>query len=151
MAVRRVGSLSTGRDVVLFPQRRSAEAQKSGLKQVGAQVAARPSFLYWFLMVSDLATAIWMYTVGSWLDSASKFTKTATLGGHHTILLLIALIGFLMLATLAGITDNFTRSTPKLALARNLACIISIIALTGLVALIVITLLSRLLFGPLRP
>ncbi|MET7282217.1 hypothetical protein ABZS29_28560 [Kribbella sp. NPDC005582] len=115
------------------------------------QVASRPTTIYWFLMVSDLATAIWMYTVGAWLDNTSKFTATGTLGGHHVLLLIVALIGFLMLATLAVLTDNFTHSTPKLALARNVACIISIVALTGLIALILMALLSRLLFGPLRP
>ncbi|TDD55421.1 hypothetical protein E1263_26075 [Kribbella antibiotica] len=136
MTVRRLSTLST---------------DTPALRQVGAHVKARPSTMYWFLMVSDLATAIWMYTVGPWLDKTSKFTATGTLGGHHVALLVIALIGFLMLATLAVVTDNFTHTTPKVALARNLACIISIVALTGLIALILMALLSRVLFGPLRP
>jgi len=145
MAVRRLSTLSTTRKPVLV---RPADTPKSvALKQV----ASRSTTIYWFLMVSDLATAIWMYTVGSWLDSTSKFTATGTLGGHHVLLLIVALIGFLMLATLAVLTDNFTHSTPKLALARNVACIISIVALTGLIALILMALLSRVLFGPLRP
>ncbi len=145
MAVRRLSSLSTTRNPVLV---RPTDPPKSvALKQV----ASRPTTIYWFLMVSDLATAIWMYTVGSWLDTTSKFTATGTLGGHHILLLIVALTGFLMLAALAVLTDNFTHSTPKLALARNIACIISIVALTGLLALILMALLSRLLFGPLRP
>lgn len=145
MAVRRLSSLSTTRNPVLV---RPTDPPKSvALKQV----ASRPTTIYWFLMVSDLATAIWMYTVGSWLDTTSKFTATGTLGGHHVLLLIVALTGFLMLAALAVLTDNFTHSTPKLALARNIACIISIVALTGLLALILMALLSRLLFGPLRP
>ena len=145
MAVRRLSSLSSTRNPVLV---RPIDPPKTvALKQV----ASRPTTIYWFLMVSDLATAIWMYTVGSWLDNTSKFTATGTLGGHHELLLIIALTGFLSLAVLAVLTDNFTQSTPKLALARNIACIISIVALTGLLALILMALLSRLLFGPLRP
>ncbi len=152
MAVRRLNSLSAARTPLLVrPKQGTGIERSTALRQVGAQVASRPSILCWFLMVSDLATVIWMYTLGSWLDNASRFTATTTLGGHHIILLIIALIGFLMLAVLAVLTDNFTRSTPRLALARNLACIISIIALTGMVALILITLLGRLLLGPLRP
>ncbi len=145
MAVRRLSSLSTARNPVLVRPKQDPETV--ALKQV----ASRPTTIYWFLMVSDLATAIWMYTVGPWLDKTSKFTATGTLGGHHVLLLIIAITGFLMLATLAVLTDNFTHSTRNLAIARNIACIISIVALTGLLALILMALLSRLLFGPLRP
>jgi hypothetical protein len=152
MAIRRLNAISTARKPVLVHPRPGTEVQKSGaLREVGAHVSARPTTIYWFLMVSDLATAIWMYTVGPWLDQTSRFTATGTLGGHHVILLIIALTGFLMLAVLAVGTDNFTHTTPRLALVRNLACIISIVALTGLLALILMALLSRLLFGPLRP
>ncbi|MFF1817323.1 hypothetical protein ACFVWG_08510 [Kribbella sp. NPDC058245] len=130
-----------------------AEIQQKAvaLREVEARVSARPSIMYWFLMVSDLATAIWMHTVGPWLDHTSKFTATGTLGGHHLILQIIALTGFLMLAALAVCTDNFTQTTPRLALLRNLACIISVVALTGMLALLLTTLLSRVLFGHLRP
>jgi hypothetical protein len=152
MAIRRLNTLNTARKPVLVHPRTGTEVQRSGaLREVGAQVSSRPSILYWFLMVSDLAAAIWMYTVGPWLDHSSKFTRTGTLGGHHLLLLIIALTGFLMLAALAVLTDNFTHSSPMLAIARNVACVISVIALTGLLALILMALLSRLLFGPLRP
>ncbi|MFG1906421.1 hypothetical protein [Kribbella sp. NPDC048928] len=107
--------------------------------------------MLWFLMSADLATVIWMYTLGPWLDHTSKFTATATLGGHHVILLVIAAVAFLSLATVAVLTDGFTTYDTRLSLAKNLACVISVIALTGLVALILGALLSRLLFGALRP
>ncbi|MFC9687623.1 hypothetical protein ACFTSF_03720 [Kribbella sp. NPDC056951] len=144
MAVRRLSSLSTARNPVLV---RPKDPETVALKQA----VSRPSTMYWFLMVSDLATAIWMYTVGPWLDTTSKFTATGTLGGHHVLLMIVAIVGFLMLAALAVLTDNFTHSTRNLAIARNIACIISIVALTGLLALILMALLSRVLFGPLRP
>jgi hypothetical protein len=92
-----------------------------------------------------------MYTLGSWLDHTSKFTATATLGGHHLVVLIIAALAFLALATVAVLSDGFTALTPALTIAKNLACVISVIVLTGLVALVLGALLSRLLFGALRP
>jgi hypothetical protein len=68
----------------------------------------RAAIVLWFLMAADLATVIWMYTLGEWLDHASKFTATT-------------------------------------------ACILSLTALTGLVALLLAALVTRLLVGPLRP
>ncbi|MEU4292945.1 hypothetical protein AB0E63_32370 [Kribbella sp. NPDC026596] len=122
-----------------------------GLTQVGTRIASKPAVALWFVMAADLATVVWMHTVGSWLDETSKFTATATLGGHHIVVLVLAAIGFAMLATLAVLTDGFARSTPRLALARNVACIVSVLALTGVVALVLAGLLSRILFGRLRP
>ncbi|MFK4084002.1 hypothetical protein ACI2LF_07835 [Kribbella sp. NPDC020789] len=153
MAVRRLNTLSTARKPVLVRPKIGTEVQQGAvaLREVEARVSSRPSIMYWFLMVSDLATAIWMHTVGPWLDHTSKFTATGTLGGHHLLLLIIALTGFLMLAVVAVCTDNFTHTTPRLALLRNLACIISVIALAGMLALLLTALLSRLLFGHLRP
>jgi hypothetical protein len=111
----------------------------------------KPSLMLWLLMSADLATVIWMYTLGSWLDQTSKFTATATLGGHHLVVLIIAALAFLALATVAVLSDGFTALTPALTIAKNLACVISVIALTGLVALVLGALLSRLLFGAFRP
>ncbi|WP_405070767.1 hypothetical protein OG558_14700 [Kribbella sp. NBC_01510] len=149
MSITRASSLNRRRDL------RAAGApdnqRHDGLIQVGARMASRPSMSLWFVMAADLATVIWMHTVGSWLDRTSKFTATATLGGHHIVVLVLAAIGFAILATLAILTDGFTRSTPRLSLARNVACIISVVALTGLLALILAGLLSRILFGRLRP
>jgi hypothetical protein len=113
--------------------------------------APRQSFILWFLMAADLATVIWMYTLGGWLDHASKFTATATLGGHHYVVLTIAAIAFTTLATVAILTDGFTHTTRRLTIAKNAACVISLVALTGLAALLLATLLSRLLFGTFRP
>ncbi|MEV5961848.1 hypothetical protein AB0L70_08790 [Kribbella sp. NPDC051952] len=152
MAVRRANSLSTRRDLVLVRPSRSTDNQRSdGVKQIGSRIASRPATAMWFLMAADLATVVWMYTVGSWLDHTSKFTATATLGGHHIILLVIAAVAFATLATLAVLTDGFSQVTPRLALAKNLACILSVVALTGFIALILAGLVSRVLFGQLRP
>ncbi|WP_133799921.1 hypothetical protein [Kribbella caucasensis] len=113
--------------------------------------ASRSAASMWSLMAADLMTVVWMYTFGQWLDHSSRFTATATLGGHHLVVLACAAAGFLMLAGLALLTEGFTKTTTKLTLATNVACIVSVLALAGLVALVLVALLGRLLFGKLRP
>ncbi len=105
----------------------------------------------WLLMGADLVTVVWMHTFGTWLDQTSRLTSTATLGGHHVVVLVLAAIGFAMLTTLAILTDGFTTSDPRLKLATNIACVVSVIALAGLLAFILAMLLSRIVFGRFRP
>jgi hypothetical protein len=102
-------------------------------------------------MAADLATVVWMHTVGSWLDETSRITALATRGGHHLVVLALAAVGFGLLAVLALVTDGFTTSSPRTALVKNLACVISVVALAGLFAFLVTPLLSRLVLGRLRP
>lgn len=130
------------------PRRYIAPALLSRTPNVPAR---RPSFTLWFVMAADLAAVIWLYTFGDWLDHASKLTATATLGGHHYVVLAAAAIAFLTLATVAILSDGFTRTTRALTIAKTAACILSLTVLTGLAALLLAALISRLIFGPLRP
>jgi hypothetical protein len=113
--------------------------------------ASHSAVTLWTVMAADLMAVIWMYTFGSWLDHSSRLTATATLGGHHWVVLGFAAAGFLTLASLAILTDNFTKTTPRLTMAINAACVVSVIALAGLVAFVLVALLSRIVFGKLRP
>ncbi|WP_143465949.1 hypothetical protein [Kribbella sp. ALI-6-A] len=114
-------------------------------------IASRSVFGMWALMAADLMAVVWMHTFGPWLDQSSRLTATATLGGHHLVVLGFAAAGFLMLAALALLTEGFTKTTPKLTLATNAACVVSVVAVAGLIAFVLVALLSRLLFGKLRP
>ena len=105
----------------------------------------------WILMATDLMAMIWMQAVGPWLDHTSRLTATATLGGHHLVVLAIAGAGFAMLVVVALLTNGFTETSPRLTFATNVACILSVVALTGLIAFVLAALLSRLLFGRFRP
>jgi hypothetical protein len=102
-------------------------------------------------MAADLLAVIWMYTVGAWLDHTSRLTATATLGGNHWIVLGFAATGFLALASLSILTERFTKRTPRLTMAVDAACVVSFLALAGLLAWVLVALLSRLVFGKLRP
>jgi hypothetical protein len=114
-------------------------------------MAPRHTTRLWVLMATDLMTAIWMYSFGPWLDETSRLTATTTLGGHHQIVLVIAAAGFVTLAVLALLTDGFTKTSRNLTLATNVACVLSVVALAGLIAFVIAALLSRLLFGRFRP
>ena len=113
--------------------------------------SSRSGTSMWVLMAADLMAVVWMHTFGPWLDQSSRVTSTATLGGHHLIVLVSAGIGFGMLAVLAILTEGFTKSEARLTVATNIACVISVIALAGLIAFVLMALLSRLVFGKLRP
>ena len=119
--------------------------------QATRQDAARSTTRLWMLMGADLVTVVWMHSFGSWLDQSSRLTATATLGGHHLVVQVLAALGFAMLTTLAILTDGFASTDPRLKPATNLACVVSVVALAGLLAFILAVLLSRLVFGRLRP
>ena len=111
----------------------------------------RLSTRLWLLMAADLMTVIWMDAVGPWLDKTSALTAVATLGGHHVLVLVIAVVAFGMLATLAIATNGFTVMDRSMTVATNVACVLSIVALTGLITFVLAGLISRFVFGWLRP
>ncbi|TCO13873.1 hypothetical protein EV652_12533 [Kribbella steppae] len=124
---------------------------RSGRVDAAMRTRSRSVLGLWVLMGADLAAVVWMYTFGSWLDHSSRLTATATLGGHHLVVLALAATGFALLATIALVSEGFTRWSPRLVLAKNAACVVSVMALAGLFAFILTALLSRVLFGRLRP
>jgi hypothetical protein len=94
-----------------------------------------------------MVTVAWMIAVGTWLDRTSGLTKVITLGGHHMVVLIMALVGFLMLAGSAVWTNGF-RTASKLRLTLITAgCVISVAALAGALSVILLLTLGALLFG----
>ena len=109
----------------------------------------------WTLCTLDVMVLVWMTTVGEWLDSASRVTSVMTLGGHHRIVLGIALAGFLLLAGLAPVTQGFTAASRRQSGAVAVAGLLSGVALAGVLSvfgLVVGTvLLAALLFRTTAP
>jgi len=90
------------------------------------------------------ARRLWLVT---WLDQTSKLTGVITLGGHHALVLIMALVGFLILASGAVVTNGF-RSANKLGLTLITAgCIISVATLAGALSLLLLSMLGALLLG----
>jgi hypothetical protein len=101
----------------------------------------------WILAALDMVAVAWMIAVGTWLDQTSKLTKVITLGGNHVLVLIMALVGFLTLASGAVLTNGF-RSASKLGLTLITAgCIISVAALAGALSVLLLFILAAVLLG----
>jgi hypothetical protein len=101
----------------------------------------------WIVAVLDMMTVAWMIAAGNWLDTTSKVTAVVSLGGHHRLVLLLAILGFVMLAGLALLTDGFTSAgKPELAL-MTIACMVSVVALAGALSALLVVVFAALLLG----
>jgi hypothetical protein len=99
------------------------------------------------LSALDMVAVAWMIAVGTWLDQSSRLTKVITLGGNHMLVLIMALVGFLVLASGAVVTNGF-RSASKLGLTLITAgCIISVATLAGALSLLLLSMLAALPLG----
>jgi hypothetical protein len=89
----------------------------------------------------------WMAAAGPWLDETSRVTAVVTLGGHHHLVMLLAGIGFVTLAVLAPITEGFNSAgTLEVALI-SIACMVSVIALAGILSVVLLVVGSGFLVG----
>jgi hypothetical protein len=88
----------------------------------------------WTLCTLDVMVLVWMSTVGEWLDSASPITAVITLGGHHRVVLGVALAGFLVLAALAPATHGFAVARRWQSAALAVAGVLSAVALAGVLS-----------------
>jgi hypothetical protein len=101
----------------------------------------------WILAALDMVAVAWMIAVGNWLDQTSGLTKVITLGGHHVLVLIMALVGFLTLAGGAVFTNGFrSASKPRLILI-TAGCVISVAALAGALSVVLLLMLGALLLG----
>jgi hypothetical protein len=107
----------------------------------------RTSRQLWIVASLDMTAVAWMIAIGDWLDKTSKVTAVITLGGRHVIVLIMALVGFLMLAAAALLTEGLTSAgRPELTLI-IMACIVSVVALAGALSAMLLLGLAALLLG----
>ena len=95
----------------------------------------------------DVMAIAWMLAAGEWLDQTSRLTEVVTLGGHHQLVLILAVGGFVMLAGLAVATDGFTHAGGPQPVLITLACMISVVALSGAISVILLLAAAALLLG----
>ena len=102
----------------------------------------------WIVAVLDMMAVAWMIAAGDWLDQmTSGFAEVITLGGHHRLVLILAAVGFVMLAGLAVMTDGFT-SAGRLEIGLiTVACTISVVALAGALSAILLLVVAALMLG----
>jgi hypothetical protein len=120
---------------------------RPGPQPTRVALSQRASRRLWVVAVLDMTPVAWMIAIGNWLDQTSRLTAVITLGGHHLLVLIMALVSFLMLAAAALLTDGFT-SANKLGITLiTVACMISVIALAGALSLILLLAAGALLLG----
>jgi hypothetical protein len=90
--------------------------------------------LPWALAALDVMAAVWMIAAGGWLDHASRVTSVITLGGHHLVVLWLAVVGFGILAVLAPLTAGFTELSRVHLGVLSVAGVVSVVALAGIVS-----------------
>jgi hypothetical protein len=96
---------------------------RPGPQPTRVALSQRASRRLWVVAVLDMTAVAWMIAIGNWLDQTSRLTAVITLGGHHLLVLIMALVSFLMLAAAALLTDGFT-SANKLGITLiTVACI----------------------------
>jgi hypothetical protein len=108
-----------------------ATAFKSA-QQVPLPIRARR--LLWAVVTLDVMAASWMIAAGDWLDRYSRVTAVVTLGGHHIVVLWLALIGFAILAVLAPMTNGFAEANRVQLVALSIAGVASVAAFAGMIS-----------------
>jgi hypothetical protein len=101
----------------------------------------------WILAALDMVAVAWMIAVGTWLDRTAGLTKVITLGGHHVIVLIMAVAGFLMLAGSAVWTNGFRYASKVRLTLITAGCVISVAALAGALSVLLLLVLAALLLG----
>lgn len=106
--------------------------------------------LPWVLAGIDVMAAAWMIAAGDWLDQASRVTSVITLGGHHLVVLWLAMLGFGILAVLAPLSGGFSDLNRVHVVALSVAGVVSVVAVAGIAsvaALVVGTVLLVAMLG----
>lgn len=113
----------------------------------GIVLSRRTRRWLWIVAMLDAMAIAWMVAAGDWLDETSRLTEVVTLGGHHQLVLILAVGGFVMLAGLAATTDGFSRAGGLQPALITIACMMSLVALSGAVSVILLLASGALLLG----
>ena len=92
--------------------------------------------LLWVVTTLDVMAASWMVTAGDWLDHQSRVSAVATLGGHHHVVLWLAVLAFAILAVLAPLTAGFAAVNRVQLVALTIAGVASVVALAGMLSVV---------------
>lgn len=108
-------------------------------------VPSRYQLLLWTLMVFDVMVVAWMLSTGDWLDQASPVTEVVTLGGHHLLVLWLAVTGFALLGGMALLTGGFAVASRNEVPFVVLSALVSVVALAGVLSALLLVMLVVLL------
>jgi hypothetical protein len=122
--------------------------RKAPQRSTNIMLSERTSRILWLVAVLDMMAVAWMIAAGDWLDlRTSGFAEVITLRGHHQLVLILAAVGFVMLAGLAVLTDGFTFASRLEKALLTIAGTISVVALAGALSAILLLSAAALLLG----
>ena len=90
--------------------------------------------LLWVLVVLDVMVVAWMLSAGDWLDRTSLITAVLTLGGHHLLVLWLAVAGFALLGGMALLTGGFAVVSRGRVPFLVLSALVSVVANAGVLS-----------------
>jgi hypothetical protein len=103
---------------------------------------SRFQWMLWGLVVSDVMVVAWMLSAGEWLD---RNAAVVTLGGHHAVVLWLAVAGFVLLGAMAVLTGGFSEASRVLMPFVVLSALVSVVALAGVLSAVLFVVLAVLL------
>jgi hypothetical protein len=111
-------------------------------KPSGMTVPGKFQLVLWALAVLDVMVVAWMLSAGDWLDAT---TPVVTLGGHHLVVLWLAIAGFALLAVMALLTGGFVVARRELVPFVVLSGLVSVVALGGVLSALLLVVLAVLM------
>ena len=111
----------------------------------GIPLPGRYQFALWALVVLDVMVVAWMLSAGDWLDHASPVTAVVTLGGHHVVVLWLAIAGFVLLGAMALLTGGFAEARRTHMPFVVLSALVSVVALGGVLSALLFVVIAVVL------
>ena len=105
----------------------------------GMTVPGKFQLVLWALAVLDVMVVAWMLSAGDWLD---RTAPVVTLGGHHVVVLWLAVVGFVLLGVMAVLTGGFTVARRELVPFVVLSALVSVVALGGVLSALLVVVLA---------
>jgi len=112
------------------------------LREKAGPIEGRYQLVLWALVALDVMVVAWMLAAGEWLDSRMS---VVTLGGHHSVVLWLAVAGFVLLGAMAMLTGGFAEAGRALVPFVVLSALVSVVALAGVLSAVLFVVLAVLL------
>jgi hypothetical protein len=105
-------------------------------------IPGRAQLVLWALVVADVMAVAWMLSAGEWLD---RNAPVVTLGGHHAVVLWLAVAGFALLGVMALVTGGFAVANRVHVPFVVLSALVSVVALAGVLSALLFVVIAVLL------
>lgn len=113
-----------------------------GKETAPVAIPGRAQLVLWALVVADVMAVAWMLSAGEWLDRSAS---VVTLGGHHVVVLWLAVAGFASLAGMALLTGGFAVANRVQVPFVVLSALVSVVALGGVLSALLFVVIAVLL------